>query len=64
MILGIPGENYDDGQISGYFDKNGRLVVCNEAGTDADFDTYSVEVQNGCGYYDSSGKYVSYGSDE
>lgn len=32
-----------------------------DTGTDADFDRYAVEVQNGYGYYDESGTYVSYG---
>lgn len=34
--------------------------IC-ETGTDADFDTHAVDVQNGYGYYDESGTYVSYG---
>lgn len=32
-----------------------------DSGTDADFDRYAVQVQNGYGYYDESGNYVSYG---
>lgn len=28
-----------------------------ENGTDADFDTYAVEVQNGDGYYDDAGSF-------
>lgn len=45
------------------------LAIChylwdlNEQGTDADYDTCAVQVQNGYGYYDESGKYVSYGYD-
>ena len=31
-----------------------------ETGTDADFDSHSVDVQNGEGYYDDYGHYVSY----
>lgn len=31
-----------------------------EPGTDADFDNYAVQVQNGEGYYDDSGNYHSY----
>lgn len=31
-----------------------------DTGTDADFDTYAVQVQNGEGYYDSDGWYHSY----
>lgn len=33
---------------------------CCDTGTDADFDRYAVEVQNGEGYYDASGTYRSY----
>lgn len=33
--------------------------VC-DTGTDADFDRYAVQVQNGEGYYDASGTYQSY----
>ena len=35
-----------------------------EPGTDADFDRYAVQVQNGEGYYDESGTYVSYHIDD
>lgn len=31
-----------------------------DTGTDADFDTYAVQVQNGEGYYDAAGTYHSY----
>ena len=31
--------------------------------TDADIDKYAVQVQNGEGYYNSSGEYVSYNLD-
>lgn len=31
-----------------------------DTGTAADFDTYSVQVQNGEGYYDAAGNYQSY----
>lgn len=31
-----------------------------DTGTDADFDTYAVQVQNGEGYYDETGTYRSY----
>lgn len=34
---------------------------CCDTGTDADFDRYAVQVQNGEGYYDDSGTYRSYG---
>lgn len=33
---------------------------CCDTGTDADFDTYAVQVQNGEGYYDEAGRYHSY----
>lgn len=57
-------EWYQDEYVGGYFDKDGRLVVCEEYGlTDADTDRYSVEVQNGEGYYDENGFYHSYGHD-
>ena len=52
---------YEDGSYeteSGYFDKNGSLLA--EYGTDADFDRYAVEVQNGDGYYASDGHFVRY----
>lgn len=62
MKKGKPGEWYQDEFIGGYYDKNGELVVCEEYGlTDADTDQYAVQVQNGEGYYNSSGKYVSFG---
>lgn len=60
MIKGKPGEWYRDDCIGGYFDENGNLVVCEEYGTDADSDKYAVEVQNGDGYYDEFGRYVSF----
>lgn len=46
------------GNVGGYFDDNGDFVVCEEYGSDADLDRYAVEVQNGEGYYDSTGKFV------
>lgn len=50
---------YQDDSIGGYRDSDGRLVVCEEYGlTDADTDKYSVEVQNGDGYYNNAGKFV------
>ena len=33
---------------------------CCDTGTDADFDRYAVEVQNGDGYYNEFGDYISY----
>ena len=32
-------------------------------GTDADYDTHAVDVQNNNGYYDENGRYVSYGGE-
>lgn len=63
-IKGKPGEWYQDEHIGGYYDANGYLVVCEEYGlTDADTDKYAVEVQNGNGYYNEFGKYISYGKE-
>lgn len=63
-MKGNPGEWYQDDYIGGYFNRDGNLVVCEEYGlTDADTDRYAVEVQNGDGYYDSNGRYRSYGHD-
>ena len=45
----------------GWLFVNGSCVQ--EPGTDADFDKYAVEVQNGDGYYDSEGRYRSYGKE-
>ena len=36
-----------DGNVGGYYDEYGRFIVCEEYGSDADFDRYAVEVQNG-----------------
>lgn len=64
MVKGNPGEWFQDEHVGGYFNKNGDLVVCEEYGlTDADTDKRSVDVQNGNGYYNTSGKYVSYGKE-
>lgn len=51
---------YQDESVGGYIDENGNLHVCEEYGTDADFDKHAVEVMNGDGYYNDNGKYVSY----
>ena len=51
---------YQDESVGGYIDENGNLLVCEEYGTDADFDKHAVEVMNGDGYYNDNGKYVSY----
>lgn len=61
MIKGTPGEFYSDDHIGGYFDDEGYLIVTEEYGlTDADTDKYSIQVQNGEGYYNENGKYVSF----
>lgn len=53
---------YEDGSYTdekgNLFDENGSILA--EAGTDADFDRYSVEVQNGDGYYDNNGRFQRY----
>lgn len=48
----------------GYVFIDGSCVA--EPGTDADFDRYAVEVQNGSGYYDADGRYRghSYGEND
>lgn len=63
MIIGNSCEWYQDENIGGYFDDNGHLVVCEEYGTDADFDKYAVQIQNGDGYYDSAGSFVRFKQD-
>ena len=54
------GCSYQDNYVSGYFDANGNLIVCEEYGTDADFDTHAAEVMNGDGYYNQKGKFIRY----
>lgn len=51
---------FQDANIGGYFDRNGNLIVCEEYGTEEDFDSHAVEVMNGDGYYNENGKYISY----
>lgn len=46
------------GNVAGYINENGRFIVCEEYGTDEQFDKYSTEVQNGDGYYDDDGHFV------
>ena len=49
------------GNVGGYYNNRGEFVVCVEYGlTDADMDKYASEVQNGFGYYNSDGRYISY----
>ena len=57
-------EWYQDESIGGYYDENGRLIVVEEYGSDADFDRHAVDVANGNGYYDDDGRYVSYGASD
>lgn len=51
----------------GFFcDLKPNLLKCDycgmcDTGTDEQFDNHSTDVQNGYGYYDASGTYVSYG---
>lgn len=56
--------HFDDDYETCRLSYHERVKVCPlynfEYGTDADFDRYSVEVQNGEGYYNEDGKYVSY----
>ena len=64
MIKGNPGEWYQNEHVGGYFNQDGDLVICEEYGlTDEDIDKYSVEIQNGEGYYSKSGKYVRFEKD-
>lgn len=60
-MKGKPGEWFQDDHVGGYFDENVNFVVCEEYElTDADTDRFSVEIQNGDGYYDKSNSYCSY----
>ena len=64
MIKGKAGEWYEDDHIGGFIREDGTINVCVEKNlTDADTGNHSVEVQNGDGYYDSNGKYRSYGKE-
>lgn len=50
-----------EGNVGGYYDEDGHLVVCEEYGlTDEDTDRYAIEVQNGDGFYSSDGNFVRY----
>lgn len=57
-------EYFDEKGNKIYIDDIGNVFVndslVEEVGSDADFDSYSVEVQNGSGYYNSSGRFVFY----
>ena len=62
----VKQHNYENGcftdEIGNIFDKNGNILE--EIGTDKDFDRYSIEVQNGEGYYSTDGKFVRYRNDD
>ena len=61
MVKGKVGEWYEDDYIGGFIREDGTIDVCVEKNlTHADTDAYSVQVQNGEGYYDSEGRYRSY----
>lgn len=58
MSEGKTGEWYEDDYIGGFIREDGTVNVCFEKNlTHADTDAYSVQVQNGEGYYDSDGRY-------
>ncbi|MBQ3584517.1 MAG: hypothetical protein IJA27_07365 [Lachnospiraceae bacterium] len=64
MIKGKAGKWYEDGCIGGFIREDGTINVCVEKNlTHADTDAYSVQVQNGEGYYDGGGNYISYGKE-
>lgn len=64
MYKGKVGEWYEDDYIGGFIREDGTIDVCVEKNlTHADADAYSVQVQNGEGYYDSDGCYRRFGSD-
>lgn len=61
MDKGKVCEWYEDDYIGGFIKEDGTIDVCVEKKlTHADMDAYSVQVQNGEGYYDSEGWYRSY----
>lgn len=64
MIKGKAGEWYQDEGIGGYFADDGHLIVYEEYGSDADLDNYAVDVINGNGYYDETGKFRRYSSED
>lgn len=53
----------DDNGYAGHYDDEGNAIVDFEPGTDADFDRYAVDVQNGDGYYDADGEFHYYSLD-
>lgn len=61
IVKGKAGDWYEDDHIGGFIRADGTINVCVEKNlTDADTDAYSIEVQNGDGYYDERGIYRSY----
>ena len=64
MVKGKADEWYEDDQIGGFIREDGTVDVCIEKNlTHADVDAYSVQVQNGEGYYGGDGRYRSYGKE-
>lgn len=64
MQKGKAGEWYEDDHVGGYFAKDGNFIICEEYGlSDADTDSHAADVQNGYGYYDSSGTFIRYGKE-
>lgn len=65
MVKGNVGDWYENEFIGGFIREDGTIDVCLEKNlTDADTDKYAIQVQNGEGYYNSQGKYISYRKDE
>lgn len=63
-VKGKVGDWYEDDNIGGFIRADGSINVCVEKKlTDEDTDAYSIEVQNGDGYYDERGVYRSYMKD-
>lgn len=55
---------YQDEYIGGYEYEDGYLEVFEEYGRDEELDKYSIEVQNGDGYYNSEGRFIRYRNDD
>lgn len=53
-----------DGNCAGWLYPDGHFVCECESGTDEQLDKYSIEVQNGEGYYDDSGRFHWFSRDE
>lgn len=61
IVNGKAGDWYEDDNIGGFIRADGTINICVEKIlSDADMDAYSIEVQNGDGYYDDLGVYRSY----